>query len=64
MKVRVNISVNKDTAERLKQYAFENHTTVSAAIEQWIWSVKVKNEQLRGQMSFIDKKWGDYNAVN
>ena len=56
MKVRVNISVEPDTAERLKQYAFENHTTVSAAIEHWIWSVKVKNEQLRGQMSFIDKK--------
>ena len=56
MKVRVNISVEPDTAERLKQYAFENHTTVSAAIERWIWSTKVKNEQLRGQMSFTDKK--------
>ena len=56
MKVRVNISVEPDTAERLKQYAFENHTTVSGAIEHWIWSTKVKNEQLRGQMSFVDKK--------
>ena len=56
MKVRVNISVEPDTAERLKQYAFEHHTTVSGAIEQWIWSTKVKNEQLRGQMSFTDKK--------
>lgn len=51
MKVRINISVNQDTADRLKQYAHENHTTVSGAIEQWIWSVKVKNEQIRGQIS-------------
>ena len=49
-KVRINISVNPDTAERLKQYAWENHTTVSAAIEQWIWKEKVKNEQVRGQI--------------
>lgn len=50
-KVRVNISVRKDTAERLKQYAWENHTTVSGAIEQWIWKEKVKNSQVRGQKS-------------
>ena len=56
MKIRVNISVEQDTAERLKQYAFEHHTTVSGAIEQWIWSVKVKNEQVRGQMSLVDSK--------
>lgn len=55
MKTRVNISVEQDTAERLKQYAFEHRTTVSGAIEQWIWSVKVKNEQIRGQISLIGK---------
>lgn len=49
MKRRVNISVTDDTAERLKQYAFEHHTTVSQAVTDWIWSVKVKNEQVRGQ---------------
>lgn len=56
MKIRVNISVEQDTAERLKQYAFEHHTTVSGAIEQWIWSAKVKNEQVRGQMPLVDSK--------
>ena len=50
-KIRVNISVEEDTLERLKQYAYENHTTVSGAITQWIWKAKVKNENLRGQMS-------------
>ncbi|MBQ6450725.1 MAG: hypothetical protein IJJ29_02245 [Solobacterium sp.] len=50
MKQRVNISVTEDTAERLKQYAWEHHTTVSQAITDWIWSAKVKNEQIRGQM--------------
>ena len=26
MKKRINISLSEDTAERLKQYAWENHT--------------------------------------
>lgn len=51
MKQRVNISVTEDTAERLKQYAWEHHTTVSQAITDWIWSAKVKNEQVRGQIT-------------
>lgn len=48
-KRRVNIYLSADTAERLKQYAWENHTSVSHAITQWIWHTKVKNEQIRGQ---------------
>lgn len=52
MKQRINISVTEDTAERLKQFAFENHKNVSQAITDWIWSVKVKNEQVRGQKRF------------
>ena len=51
--VRVNISIEEDTHERLKQYAFENHTTVSQAITDWIWNVKVKNEVPRGQLSMV-----------
>lgn len=51
MKQRVNISVTTDTAERLKQYAWEHHSTVSQAVTDWIWSAKVKNEQIRGQRS-------------
>lgn len=50
-KKRVNISISQDTEERLKQYAFENHTTVSQAITDWIWSVKVRGENIRGQQS-------------
>lgn len=51
MKQRVNISITEDTAERLKMYAWENHKTVSQAITDWIWSEKVKNTQIRGQLS-------------
>ena len=50
MKQRVNISLSEDTIERLKQYAWEHHTNVSQAITDWIWSAKVKNEQIRGQL--------------
>lgn len=50
-RIRVNISLSQDTSERLKLYAFENHTTVSGAIEQWIWQQKVKGDQIRGQRS-------------
>ena len=52
MKQRINISVTEDTVERLKQYAWEHHKTVSQSITDWIWSVKVKNEQIRGQKNF------------
>jgi len=48
-KKRVNIYISEDTVERLKQYAWENHTSVSHAITEWIWHTKVKNEQIRGQ---------------
>lgn len=50
-KVKINISVDPDTAERIKQYAFENHKTVSQAVTDWIWAQKVKGENLRGQLS-------------
>ncbi len=50
-KKRVNIYLSEDTAERLKQYAWENHTSVSHAVTEWIWHTKVKNEQIRGQLN-------------
>lgn len=50
-KKRVNIYLSEDTASRLKQYAWENHTSVSHAITEWIWHTKVRNEQVRGQTS-------------
>lgn len=51
-KIRMNISVDEDTAERLRQYAWEHHSSVSKAISDLIWSAKVKNEQIRGQLNF------------
>ena len=51
MKQRINISITPDTAERLRQYAWEQHKSVSQAITDWIWSEKVKYTQIRGQTS-------------
>lgn len=56
MKTRINISVSEDTAERLRQYAFEHHTTVSGAITTWIWAQKVKGEVLRGQQTLEKRR--------
>ena len=53
-KIRMNISVDEDTAERLRQYAWELHSSVSKAISDLIWSAKVKNEQIRGQLNFTN----------
>lgn len=50
-KVRINISLDEDTAERLKQYAFENHKNVSQTITDWVWAAKVKGEQIKGQQT-------------
>ena len=55
-KLRVNISIDEDTIERLKQYAYENHSTVSQVITDMAWKLKVKNEQVRGQKSLELKK--------
>jgi len=54
---RVTISITEDTHERLRQYAYENHLSngVSGAIEQLTWQAKVKNAQVRGQMSIGGK---------
>ncbi|MFG6324571.1 MAG: hypothetical protein K1W41_25420 [Lachnospiraceae bacterium] len=50
-KKRISISITPDTEERLKQYAYENHKSVSQSITDWIWGEKVKNETIRGQQS-------------
>lgn len=57
-KKRVNISIEEDTLERLKQYAYENHISagVSGAITDLVWKAKIKNEQVRGQMSMKGEK--------
>ena len=50
-RVRINISVTPDTAERLRQYAFENHKSTSQAVTDMVWAAKVKYKEIRGQMS-------------
>lgn len=52
-KKRVNISIDADTLDRLRQYAYENHigNGVSGAITDLVWKAKVKNAQIRGQRS-------------
>ena len=52
-KIRMNISVDEDTAEGLRQYAWEHHSSVSKAISDLIWSSKVRNDQIRGQLSLV-----------
>lgn len=53
-KVRLNLSLDEDTLERMCQYAWENHSTLSKAVTDLIWAAKVKNTQVRGQLS-LDK---------
>ena len=64
-KIRMNISVDEDTAERLRQYAWEHHSSVSKAISDLIWAAKVKNEQIRGQqkMTIQIKKGSMQNSM-
>lgn len=45
-KVRKNISLSVDTADRLKKYADQNHKNVSQAITDWIWSVKIDEDDV------------------
>ena len=40
-KQTINISVSRDTKERLKEFAAQNHTTISQAITDWIWKEPV-----------------------
>ena len=57
-KQRVNITITEDTKERLLQYGYENHIPggLSGAIEHITWNIlKVKNTQVRGQMSITTK---------
>lgn len=48
-KKRINLSLDEDTEERLRQYSWENHSTMSKTVTDLVWKAKVKNEQVRGQ---------------
>ena len=49
-KIKLTLSVDESTKQRLEQYAFEHHTTMSQAITDIIWRLKVKDEQIPGQI--------------
>lgn len=51
MKIKLNLSLDEDTVERLKQYATEQHMNVSGAVTQWIWGVKISGADPRGQQT-------------
>lgn len=44
-KTTMNLSLTKDTKERLKAYAKEQRCTTSQAITQWIWSIQLQSEK-------------------
>ena len=45
-KQRVNITLEPDTVERLRQYACENHLdSISAAITKLTWSAQLQEDQ-------------------
>lgn len=48
----MNISVSRDTKQRLQEYAKENHTTVSQVITNLIWNTNLKNTYVADQMAF------------
>ncbi len=43
-RVSFHINADPETKERLQTYAREKHTTVSQAIIDWIWSIKLPSE--------------------
>ena len=57
-KKRVNVTITEETQARLLQYGFENNIPggLAGALEYIAWHVlKVKNNQLRGQVHFNEK---------
>ena len=42
---KLNLSVDDETRDRLQQYAYDHHTTISQAITDWIWSQKVSDSK-------------------
>lgn len=46
MKKRISICLNDDTILRIKQYAKNQHLSVSSAIECLIWNKKMKDDEV------------------
>ena len=44
-KKKVTISLTQKSHEKIKEYAKEKHTSVSGAIEEWIWNELKNNDR-------------------
>ena len=44
-KKKVTISLTQKSHEKIKEYAKEKHTSVSGAIEDWIWNELKNNDR-------------------
>lgn len=53
---KVTVTMTPDTIERLEQLAYETHSSKSKAITDLIWAAKVKNTNVRGQISIDARK--------
>lgn len=47
---KVLLSLAPDTAERLRQYAYEQHKSMSQVVTDYVWSVPVKYTNLPVQV--------------
>lgn len=47
-KATMTLSFSEETKSRLRAYAEQNHTTVSQAITDWIWSQDVQQPPTSG----------------
>lgn len=52
----VSFSLDPEVYERLHQYAFEQHQSMSSALTSWVMNAKVRNEvSWRQESLFIDE---------
>ena len=56
MKTKLTLSLDPEVADRLKQYAFEQHAAMSAIVTRWVMDAPVSYEIDRRQMKFNEKK--------
>lgn len=50
----ISFSVDQEIYERLHQYAFEQHQSMSAVLAGWVMGAKVKNEVSWRQQCLFD----------
>lgn len=44
-KIRINLSLDESTKERLERYAKQKHTTMSQLVTDFIWAQNVKDDK-------------------